>query len=67
MLFYTDIKINKMSRLMDPTKIEKYFKNQKPPKISQLKGKYTDPYFPPNLNSLLSLSNLQFIIINGKL
>ena len=39
---------------MDPTKIHKYFKNQLPPKISQLKVKYTDPYFPPNLNSLLS-------------
>ena len=43
-----------MLKSMDPTKIHKYFKNQLPPKISQLKVKYTDPYFPPNLNSLLS-------------
>ena len=39
---------------MDPTKIHKYFKDQIPPKISELKTKFKDPYFPPNINSLQS-------------
>ncbi len=41
---------------MDPTKIYKYFKDQIPPKISDLKIKFKDPYFPPNINSLLSMN-----------
>lgn len=39
---------------MDSTKITKYFKDQKPPIIHDLKTKYKDPYFPPNLNSIQS-------------
>ena len=40
--------------MMDSTKITKYFKNQKPPIISQLNTNFKDPYFPPNLNSIQS-------------
>ena len=44
----------KANSMMDSTKITKYFKNQKPPIISQLKSNFKDPYFPPNLNSIQS-------------
>ena len=43
-------------KIMDTTKIKKYFKNQIPPNISELKVKFKDPYFPPNINSLLSMN-----------
>ncbi len=42
------------TKFMDSTTITKYFKDQKPPIINNLKSKYEDPYFPPNLNSLQS-------------
>lgn len=42
---------------LDPIKITKYWKNMKPPQLLKLKEqnqKFTDPYFPPNTNSLIS-------------
>ena len=44
-----------MSKL-DKNLIKKYFKDQKPPNLKelQIQGlKYTDPYFPPNINCLI--------------
>ena len=45
-----------MSATLDPNLIKKYYKNQRPPKLDKLEEeqqKFTDPYFPPNLASLL--------------
>ena len=42
---------------LDPNKITKYWRNQKPPDLKSLTAtnqKFTDPYFPPNRNSLIS-------------
>ena len=45
------------SKAFDPKRIKTYYKNMKPPAIKDLlfgKEKFTDPYFPPNENSLAS-------------
>ena len=45
-----------MSNSLDPKTIKKYFKDQKPPNLSDLQKKhqkFRDPYFPPTLNSLV--------------
>ena len=42
---------------LDPNKITKYWKNQKPPDLKSLMAanqQFTDPYFPPTKNSLIS-------------
>ena len=46
-----------MKNALNPMSIKKYYKDQKPPNINelrQLKGKFTDFYFPPNRNSFIS-------------
>ena len=52
-----------MSKSLDPKTIKKYFKHQEPPNLEELKKRgerYTDPYFPPNLYSLVGKD------VNGK-
>lgn len=44
-----------MNGFLDPRKVSKYFKDQKPPNLEELKKngkKFTDPYFPPTMNTL---------------
>lgn len=43
---------------LDPNLIKKYYKDQKPPNIKDLQSrglKFTDPYFPPNVNCLIGI------------
>ena len=49
-----------MKEKINPLSIKKYWKDQIPPDINQLKqtrAKFTDPYFPPNKYSILSCDN----------
>ena len=54
-----------MSNSLDPKTIRKYFKDQKPPNLEELKKKgerFTDPYFQPTLNSIVGKdSNGNFV------
>ena len=46
-----------MKNVLNPLSIKKYFKDQMPPDINQLKQskkKFTDPYFPPHKYSFIS-------------
>ena len=54
---------------LNPLSIKKYWKNQYPPDLNQLKyshQKFVDPYFPPNLNSLTSRDNNGYFIDSVK-
>ena len=46
-----------MKNALNPLSIKKYWKDQVPPDLNQLKQtkkKFTDPYFPPNKFSIIS-------------
>ena len=54
-----------MKNALNPLSIKKYFKDQKPPDINQLRQarqKFTDPYFPPNRNSFISCDKNGYFI-----
>ena len=54
-----------MKNALNPLSIKKYFKDQKPPDINQLrqaKQKFTDPYFPPIRNSFISCDKNGYFI-----
>ena len=59
-----------MNQALDPMLIKKYWNDQIPPDINylhQINQKFTDPYFPPNKNSLISCDKNGFYIdkLNG--
>ena len=54
-----------MKNALNPLSIKKYFKDQKPPDLNQLrqtKKKFTDPYFPPTRNSFISCDSNGYFI-----